>query len=132
MLTFFFEEKNFNQEQESNNENGRWICKEIEEVPALELFKVPSSVMALGIISNKGNVMPPYFFPNNLRVTAENNQYVVSNIVKPWTDKVADKRPPSSSKTRPSGTTLRRSSCGFLATFPATGLQTCVHSLILL
>ncbi|CAE1302710.1 unnamed protein product [Acanthosepion pharaonis] len=77
MLRFFSNEKNFIQDQTSNSQNDRWICKDIEEVPVVKPTKFPSSVMVLGIISSEGDVMPPFFFQKDLRVTAEIYQEVL-------------------------------------------------------
>ena len=55
--------------------------------------KFPATVMVLGVVSNKGDVMPPYVFEASLRVNAEVYLNVMINIVKPWMDQVADGRP---------------------------------------
>ena len=34
--------------------------------------KFPTSVMVMGVVSSDGDVMPPYFFPEGLRVAAKN------------------------------------------------------------
>ena len=39
------------------------------------------------------NVMPPYFFPNGLRVAANNYIKVLETVVKPWMVGVAGERP---------------------------------------
>lgn len=93
MLRFFSDEKNFSQDQVSNRQNDRWICEAIEEVPVVKHTKFPSSVMVLGVISSEGDVMPPFFFPKGLRVTAEIYQEVLRDVVKPWMDRIANGRP---------------------------------------
>lgn len=57
----FSDEKNFIQDQTSNRQNDRWICKDIEEVPVMKHMKFPSSVMVFGVISSKGTVMSSSF-----------------------------------------------------------------------
>ena len=50
-------------------------------------------VMVLGIIWSNGDVMPPYFFPNSLRVATNNYIKVLETMVKPWMVGVAGERP---------------------------------------
>lgn len=48
-----------------------------------------ATVMVLGVVSNEGDVMPPYFFSKGLKISAEVYLTVLRNVVKPWMDKVA-------------------------------------------
>ncbi|QQP40359.1 Transposable element tcb1 transposase [Caligus rogercresseyi] len=47
------------QDQNSNRQNDRWICQNVDEVPVVKHTKFPSSVMVLGVISSEEDVMPP-------------------------------------------------------------------------
>ncbi|CAE1254203.1 unnamed protein product [Acanthosepion pharaonis] len=55
MLRFFSDERNFIQDQTSNRQNDRWICEEIEEVPAVKHTKFLSSAI--------GDLSLNYIFP---------------------------------------------------------------------
>ena len=59
ILIFYSNEKNFSQDQKVNNKNNRWLCSDPSEVPIVMATKFPAMVMVLGVVSNKGNVMPP-------------------------------------------------------------------------
>ena len=89
ILIFFSDEKNFTQDQKVNSKNNRWLCDDPSDVPIVMKTKFPATVMVLGVISNKGDVMPPHVFEAGLKVNTE----VLTNVVKPWMDGVADGRP---------------------------------------
>ena len=55
--------------------------------------KFPATVMVLSVVSNKGDVMPPHFFEKGLGVNAEEYVKVLRDVVKPWIDRVAERRP---------------------------------------
>ncbi|QQP52144.1 Transposable element tcb2 transposase [Caligus rogercresseyi] len=93
MLIFYSDEKNFNQDQKVNKKNNRWLCSDPSEVPIVMATKFPATVMVLGVISNKGDVMPPHVFEAGLRVNSKVYLDVLKNIVKPWMDQVAGDRP---------------------------------------
>lgn len=50
------------------------------------------SIMDFKIISNQRHVMPPLFFPKTMSVTAHIYKKVLKDILKPWMDKLADRR----------------------------------------
>ena len=75
------------------NNIPRWLCSEPTDVPIVMATKFPATVMVLGVVSNKGDVMPPHVFEAGLRVNAEVYLDVMINIVKPWMDQVANGRP---------------------------------------
>ena len=54
MLWFYFDENNFDQDQKINRRNP-------SDVPHVTHTKSPEIVMVLGVVSNEGHVMPPYF-----------------------------------------------------------------------
>lgn len=92
MLWFFSDEKLFTQDQKVNRRNDRWLCSSASEVPTVMHTKFPSSLMILGVVSNEGHVMPPYFFPQGLRINASVYIEALDTCVKPWIEKVAHGR----------------------------------------
>ena len=93
ILIFYSDEKNFSQDQKVNRNNNRWLCSDPSDVPIIMATKFPATVMVLGVVSNKGDVMPPYVFEAGLRVNADVYLDVLRNTVKPWMDQVAGGRP---------------------------------------
>jgi hypothetical protein len=93
ILIFFSDEKNFSQDQNVNSRNNRWLCDDPSEVPIVMKTKFPATVMVLGVVSNKGDVMPPHIFESGLRVNTDVYLDVMTNVVKPWMDGVACGRP---------------------------------------
>ena len=91
-LIFFSDEKNFTQDQKVNRKNNRWICEDRNDVPIVMSTKFPATVMVLGVISNEGDVMPPFFFPKGLKINADEYLKVMNDVVKPWMDTVAGGR----------------------------------------
>ena len=75
-----------------NRQNDRWLCEDPSDVPTVMHRKFPASVMVLGVVSSEGHVMPPYFFPKGLRISADDYINVLSTVVKPWMDEVASGR----------------------------------------
>lgn len=92
LLRFFSDEKNFDQDQKVNRRNDRWLCKYPDDVPRVMHTKFPATVMVLGVISSEGDVMPPHFFENGLRVNTDVYVKVLRDVVKPWMDAIADRR----------------------------------------
>lgn len=93
ILIFYSDEKNFSQDQKVNKKNNRWLCSDPSDVPIVMATKFPATVMVLGVVSNKGDVMPPHVFEAGLRVNADVYLDVLRNTVKPWMDEVAGDRP---------------------------------------
>ena len=93
ILIFFSDEKNFNQDQKVNPKNNRWLCDDPRDVPIIMKTKFPATVMTMGVVSNKGDVMPPYFFEAGLKINTEVYLDLLSTVVKPWMDQVAAGRP---------------------------------------
>lgn len=91
-LRFFTDEKNFIQDRKVNRQNDRWICEDASDVPTVMHTKFPASVMVLGVVSSDGDVMPPYFFEQGLKINAAVYIHVLETVVKPWMDRVADGR----------------------------------------
>jgi len=47
---------------EINRRNDRWLAHNPEDVPIIARTKCPANVHVLGVVSSKGDVMPPHFF----------------------------------------------------------------------
>lgn len=88
-LIFFSDEKNFDIEQHFNVQNDRFLTDDRSKVPSVERSKFPKSVMVLGVVSNRGDVMPPFFFPERSRLTAEAYVQVLKSKVVPWMENIA-------------------------------------------
>lgn len=67
MIRLYSDENYFEQDQMTNSQNNRWICKDIWEFPVPEHTKFFSFVMVLGVISNEGHVMFSFFIPRAWR-----------------------------------------------------------------
>ena len=83
MLRFFSNEKNFIQGLKMNRQIDRWLSEDPSDVPTVMHGKFHASVMVLGVVSSEGHVMPPYFFPKGLRISADDYTNVLSTVVKP-------------------------------------------------
>ncbi len=71
-LIFFSDEKNFSQDQKEKRKNNRWLCTDISKVPVVMATKFPAIVMVSGVVSNKGDMMPPYIFAKGLKINTKN------------------------------------------------------------
>ena len=83
-VRFFSDEKKFIQDKLHNRQNDRFITDDPEEVLIVMSTKFSTSVMVLGVVSSDGDVMPPYFFPESLKVAANDYIKVLETVVKPW------------------------------------------------
>ena len=92
-VRFFSGKKKFIQDKLHNQQNDRFITDNPEEVSIVMSTKFPASVIVLGVVSIDGDVMPPYFFLEGLRVAANNYIKVLKIVVKPWMVGVAGERP---------------------------------------
>ncbi len=72
-----------------NCQNSRWICQDPADVPVVFRSKNPAGVMVLGVISSEGNIMPPHFFPQGLKVNQDMYLDVLRDVVVPWMKEVA-------------------------------------------
>ncbi|QQP37282.1 Putative transposable element [Caligus rogercresseyi] len=70
--------KNWTVDQSRNARNDRFLAYAVEEHPA--------SSMMLGVVASDGKRMPPFWFPQGLRVGAKEYLAVIKNVVKPWLD----------------------------------------------
>jgi len=76
----------------SNRRNDRWLCFYPSEVPTVMHTKFPATLMVFGVVSNEGHVMPPPFFPQNLKINATAYINVLKTVVKPWNDGICNGR----------------------------------------
>ena len=90
MIWFFFDEKNFCQDQVVNNQNNRWLAVCSEDVPKVMQTKFPATVMVFGVVSSEGHVMPPCIFQKGLKVNTVEHLKVLEMHVLPWIRKVAN------------------------------------------
>ena len=71
----------------------RWICKNPEDVPAIMRSKNPAGLMVMGVVSNEGDVMPAYFFPQKLKINTQVYLDLLQQVMVPWMKSVAAGRP---------------------------------------
>ena len=50
--------------------------------------KFPVTSMVFGVISCEGDVMPPHFFSENVKLNTDGYIHVLSEVVKPWINHV--------------------------------------------
>ena len=67
-IRFFSDEKLFTLDRSYNHQNNRWICKEPSKGLLVFRSKKPAACIVLGVISSEGDVMPPHFFPQGLKI----------------------------------------------------------------
>jgi len=83
-----FENNNLNNLPQDKKVNRKSKSK----VPILIKTKFPATVMVLGLISNKADVMPSHFFAKGLKTNTEKHLKVLKMVVKPWIDAVVPGR----------------------------------------
>jgi hypothetical protein len=88
-----------------NSRNNRWLCDAPSEVPIVMKTKFPATVMVLGVVSNKGDMMPPNVFEPGLRVNIDVYIDVLTKWSSPgWTGSLL-RGPTSGSRTGGYGST---------------------------
>lgn len=85
ILFFFLTKKTFNQDQKVNKR----LCRDSKDIPIVRCTKFPAAVMVLGVMSSEGDVMPPQFFPQGLRINAADYKKVVERIVELWIENMS-------------------------------------------
>ena len=85
--------KNFDQDEKINIRNDRFLCQDPYEVSRIMYNKFSTTLMVLEVVSHKGYVIPPYFFPQRLRVNSTAYIEVLQVVIKPWIESVQNKRP---------------------------------------
>ena len=71
MMWLFSDQKIFCQDQAHNRQNNRWVAINNSDVPRVMKTKFLANVMVCGVVSSKGDVMPPHIFAAGLRVNTE-------------------------------------------------------------
>ena len=70
-----------------------WIAMNNRNVPKVMKTKFPATVMAFGVVSSEGHVIPPHIFEVGLKVNTKVYLDVVNSVVIPWCNQVAGGRP---------------------------------------
>lgn len=76
-----------------NRRNDRWLARDPEDVPIIGRTKFPANVHVLSVVSNEGDVMPPYFFKKGETITKEVYLRILRTVIKPWMETTASGRP---------------------------------------
>ena len=63
------------------------------EIPRVMQTKFPQTVMVFGCVSSEGDVMPPHFFREGLRLNSDGYVELLNTVVKPWITRIANGRP---------------------------------------
>ena len=92
-IWFFSDEKNFCQDQKYNMQNNRWLAYSQKDTPRVMQTKFVQTVMAFGCVSCEGDVMPPHFFREGLRLNSDAYMELLITVVKPRITRVANGRP---------------------------------------
>ena len=92
-IWFFFDEKKFCQDQKHNMQNNRWPAYNPKDVLRVMQTNFPQTVMVYGCVSSEGDVMPPHFFREGLRLNSDGYVELLNTVVKPWITRVANGRP---------------------------------------
>ena len=78
------DKKMFYVDQAYNRRNDRVVVDKDAEVTPVMKTKHPQGVMMLGVVASDGKRMPPYFFPEGLKIGTEVYLRVMRTVVKPW------------------------------------------------
>ena len=60
-----------------------WIATNNKDVPRVMKTKFPATVMICGVVSSKGNIMPPYIFEVGLKVNTKVYLDVLKSVMIP-------------------------------------------------
>ncbi|KAL1116267.1 hypothetical protein AAG570_005762 [Ranatra chinensis] len=88
-IWFFSDEKTFCQDQKHKTQNNRWFAYSTKDSPRVIQTQFPQTVMVFGCVSSEGDVMPPHFFQESLRLTSDGYVEFLNTVVKPWISRVA-------------------------------------------
>ena len=83
-VRIFSDKKMFYVDQAYNRRNNRVIVDNDAEVTPVMTTKHPQGIMMLGVVASDGKKMPPYFFPQGLKIGTEAYLKVLRTVVKPW------------------------------------------------
>ncbi|KAL1115595.1 hypothetical protein AAG570_005885 [Ranatra chinensis] len=74
-------------------EKNLWLASSTKDIPRVMQTKFPQTVMVLGCVSSEGDLMPPHFFREGLRLTSDGYVELLNTVVKPWIRRVVDGMP---------------------------------------
>ena len=83
-IWFFSDEKNVCQDQKHNAQNGRWLAYSPKGTPRVMQTKFSQTVMVFGCLSCEGDVMPPRFFREGLRLNSDAYVELLITVAKHW------------------------------------------------
>ena len=69
-----------------------WIATNNRDVPRVMKTKFPATVMAFGVVSSEGHIMPPHIFEVGLKVNTKVYLDVLKSVVITWCNQVAGGR----------------------------------------
>ena len=92
-IWFFSDEKNFCQDQRHNMLNNRWLDYSPKDTPRVIQTNFSHTVMVFGCVSCEGDVMPPHFVREGIRLNSDAYMELLITVVKPWIASVANGRP---------------------------------------
>lgn len=79
MLWFFSSEKKWSGLK--GQRNDRYLCRDLKDVPTIMHTNFPATVIVLGVMGNKRDIMLPHFFPQRLRANAK---VLLERVVRTW------------------------------------------------
>lgn len=86
-MPWFFSDKKISAKTRSTLRTASGLLSHPKMCPVMQIkFSVTSMVSS--VISSEDDVMPPYFFPEGLKVKSNGYIHILSEVVKPWIDQV--------------------------------------------
>ena len=92
-IWFFSDEKNICQDQKHTTQNNRWLAYSPKDTPRVMQTKVSQTAVVFGCVSSEGDVMPPHFFREGLRLNSDAYVELLITAVKSWITMAANGRP---------------------------------------
>ena len=74
-------------------QNNRWLAYSAKDTPCVMQTNFLHTMMVFGCVSCKGDVIPPHFFREGLRLNSDAYVELLITVVKPWITRVANGRP---------------------------------------
>ena len=74
-------------------QNNRWLAYSLRDTLRVIQTKIFQTVMVFGCVSCEGDVMPPHFFREVLRLNSDAYMELLITVVKPRITRVANGRP---------------------------------------
>ena len=76
-----------------NTLNNRWLAYSQKDTPRVMQTKFSKTMMVFWRVSCVGDVMPPHFFREGLRLNSDAYVELLITVIKPWITRVANGRP---------------------------------------